>query len=208
LNIGLSVAKGEYIARMDVDDISITDRFERQVGFLENNLNYGLVGSNYYEINDFGKVIGEVLLPSSDLEIRNTIFKFNPYNHSSVIMRKNVIDRCGKYNEKYTMAQDYELWFRILAISKGRNLKEKLLLKRNPENSITKFRKKKQIYYSMLAWIRGRHYIDPKKIYYIYLIKLIFMYLIPSFAIPLLRRNFSREKQIRNGIYYSAKLEK
>ena len=56
LNKGIQMARGKYIARMDADDISYPHRFETQLKFLENNKDYALVGSSYYQMNERGEM--------------------------------------------------------------------------------------------------------------------------------------------------------
>jgi len=206
LNKAISIAQGKFIARMDADDVSLPTRLEKQADFLEKNPKVGVVGSNYYEIDEKGKKIGEVILPSHDAQIRKVIFRFNPINHSTVMIRKKVFDELGLYNEHLRYAQDYELWFRILNNYEVFNLSEKLLLKRNPKDSITMARKREQMYYSSVAWKIGTKYLKAPLEAYIYYLKFKLFHLIPPFMIPFLRFFSTKERHRRLNKYYIIRL--
>ena len=206
LNKAISIAEGRYIARMDADDISFTDRLEQQVDFMESHPDMGVVGSCYYEIDETGKKVGEVILPADDLEIRKALFKFNPFNHGTVMIRVEALKELGSYDEKLLHAQDYELWFRILSRYRGCNLSEKLLLRRNPKDSITVSMKREQIRDTVMALRLGRRYMRVSAIAYIHYLKYQLLRLIPSSMIPILRSLLSRERYRRLNKYYVIRL--
>jgi len=206
LNKAISTAQGRYIARMDVDDISLPERFQKQLEFMERSPDIGVVGTSYYDIEDDGKKMGEIILPIKDNQIRRAMTKFNPFNHSSVMIRSQALKEVGSYDEKLIYSQDYELWFRILNRYRGHNLPEKLLLKRNPKGSITVAIKRKQLYYSLMAWRMGRRHISNSIMDYRYYLRLKLMYLIPSFMIPILRNAFTRQRCRRQNRYYVVNL--
>jgi len=115
LNTGLALAHGPYIARMDSDDIAEPARLEKQVGYLDAHQNVGLLGTAYTEIDDRGATLRTVTPPATDLELRRTLAKFNPFMHASVIFRMSVIERCGPYKEDelFWYSEDYEMWVRM-----------------------------------------------------------------------------------------------
>lgn len=124
LNYGISVAKGEYIARMDADDISESIRFERQIEVFLNDPEIGLCGT-------WAKVIGSNLLlkvESDYEEIKCKLLFTNQFVHSSVIFRKEHLDKFGLfYEEKNFPAEDYALWINTSEKIKMFNLRECLL---------------------------------------------------------------------------------
>ncbi len=135
LNIGLSIAQGKYIARMDADDISLSNRFRKQVSFLEQNNDYGIVGSNAKIISRENKVIS---YPLTDNEIKYSLIFFNPFIHSSVIIRKSILDENKlHYDETKLHVEDYDLWVKIMSYSKGYNIEESLVLYRIHENQVS-----------------------------------------------------------------------
>lgn len=112
-NIGISQACGEYIARLDADDISLPDRFAKQVDFLNSNQDHILVGSGAYLINEHDANIGILAYQSSFGEILPYIFFVNRFVHSSIMFRKSFFDNYGGYKE-LLKAQDYEYYLRML----------------------------------------------------------------------------------------------
>jgi len=128
LNKGLKLAHGDYIARMDADDISHPKRLEKQYTYLQKNNDIALLGTAAYNIDEKGEVISNRNVPLSFEEIKENIKMVNPIIHPSVMFRKKDIIDIGCYNEKYTKVQDYELWFRAIANGlKAENLEEQLL---------------------------------------------------------------------------------
>jgi len=136
LNKGLALAKGEYIARQDVDDLSLPFRIEKQISYLDKNRDIGLLGTAYHTQNDqIG--ISLSLPPLHDTDIRWQMLFHNAFCHSSVVFRK-YFPGVGQlfYDESLSYSQDYELWGRILALSNVENLGEPLLLYRQHPKSI------------------------------------------------------------------------
>ena len=105
LNKGLSLATGEYIARMDADDISFKKRFEKQVEILESNENIGLVNSQCYIFPNKKKV--EPPMFHNDIE-KVLKYSVNCVVHPVVMLRKSIIENYGlKYSEKYLHRRYY-----------------------------------------------------------------------------------------------------
>lgn len=128
LNKALGLTQGNYIARMDADDISHPNRLERQYGYLQNNQEISLVGTTAYNIDENGEVISERNVPLTYENIKEKIKMVNPIIHPSVMFKKEDILAIGGYNEKFKKVQDYELWFRIIANGlKVENLEDRLL---------------------------------------------------------------------------------
>jgi glycosyltransferase involved in cell wall biosynthesis len=113
LNRGLSLSRGDYIARMDSDDISLPNRLEIQWAAMESDPNLDLVGSFYEVIDGSGKVC-EVKTLIQDTAYRLWRLQFhNVYGHGTVMLRKRKVLTAGGYDEKLTFAQDYDLWSRL-----------------------------------------------------------------------------------------------
>jgi hypothetical protein len=128
LNKGLAVARGEYIARMDADDVAMPHRFERQVTFLENYPDIGILGSSCQMVDTNGREQRLYQMPTSDLQIRWTSLLANPFWHPTVMMRRDVlIQNSLKYDEAFQTTQDYDLWTRMLKYTRGANLDEPLI---------------------------------------------------------------------------------
>ncbi|MCC6323472.1 glycosyltransferase family 2 protein [Candidatus Nomurabacteria bacterium] len=125
LNKGLKEAKGEYIARIDDDDIWVDKyKLEKQVEFFENNKDYVLVGTGVIMANENGEELFRYLLPEKDYDIKNKLLGKNCFAHSSVLFRKDSAIKCGGYSEdKDTLhIEDYDLWLKLGTIGKLANL--------------------------------------------------------------------------------------
>jgi glycosyltransferase involved in cell wall biosynthesis len=127
-NLGLKIAKGTYIARMDADDISYPTRLEKQATFLEKHSGIFLVGSNADVIDKKGRIIGEKLEPLSPGEIYDSYMTFHPLIHPSCMFRRKVNGKPFAYQIKYNANNDYYTFFKTLCSGqKYTNLEEKLI---------------------------------------------------------------------------------
>lgn len=131
LNKALTLAQGEYVARMDADDVALPHRLERQVAFLETHSDVGILGSRVYLIDADGCGLGVQDMPTSDLQIRWTSLISNPFLHPTVMLRRNLLREYNlRYDEDLQTSQDFDLWLRMLPHARGANLAEPLLLYR------------------------------------------------------------------------------
>ncbi len=113
LNWAIGFAHGEYIARMDADDISEQGRLYGQSQYLDRNPNVGLVGGWYYQIDELGQIVGVYQPPESDYELRRNLWARQHLAHGTFMFRKKVIEETGNYNESYRYSQDYEFLLRV-----------------------------------------------------------------------------------------------
>lgn len=146
LNRGIALARGDLIARMDADDISLPDRFETQVQFLYENPDVDLVGSWVEFIDQNGKTTGEVSkYPGSAMGLRWGLFFENHLWHPTVMARRSFFDCADVYDEAFDTTQDYELWARSNLHSRYRNIQKVLLKYRMHDSSISKLRNTSQM---------------------------------------------------------------
>lgn len=104
----------EYIARMDADDISMPERFSKQMAFLEEHPEIDVVGGAIDEINEKGEHRGKVIVyPETPVECRAFFAKRNPHAHPAVLFRESFFDKLGgkKYRPEYRQNQDTMLWY-------------------------------------------------------------------------------------------------
>jgi glycosyltransferase involved in cell wall biosynthesis len=145
LNRGLAAAKGEYMARMDADDVAMPRRLEKQVSFLRAHPEVGILGCCSVNIDLKGRRVGGSTMPESDLEVRWVSLLGNPFIHSSVMIRRGLLVSEGlKYYEALETTQDYELWTRVLRHTRGGNLPDSLIWYRRGDN-VTRRRRTSQL---------------------------------------------------------------
>ncbi len=126
LNRGLELARGEYIARMDQDDISSPERLEKQVQYMQTNLDVDVCGSWAELIRDRASEIWKY--PTGHAEIFARMFFENTLIHPSVIMRSSALHQFGlSYDGSATHFEDYDLWSRALPLLRFANIPEVLL---------------------------------------------------------------------------------
>lgn len=124
LNHCLKYVKTEYVARMDGDDWSEPERFEKQIDFLENHPEYDLVGTGV-SVFDGKKVIASIKKPQYPTS--NDMINGSSFSHATIMTHKYVYDQLGGYSLDKTAlrVEDIELWFRFFSKGfKGYNIQE------------------------------------------------------------------------------------
>ena len=127
LNIGINLAAGKYIARMDADDVALATRFEEQVEFMNEHPDIVVLGGAVELIDTKGQVLHTVRRPLEDAEIRVAMLSYSPLYHPAVMMRKEAVVAVGGYREALLDADDYDLWLRIAEFGRMANLDRVIL---------------------------------------------------------------------------------
>lgn len=161
-NIGLALSmnkafthsSGEYIARMDADDIATQDRIEKEVKLLKNeNCDFICTGYSYIDEND-NKIDGSYIY-YNPIQLKKSLVTTNSIHHPTVLMRREVFEKVNGYRD-FPCSQDYDLWLRLLENNcKFSMIDEPLLLYRIRENSTTnrkKFMQACTLYYISLLF--------------------------------------------------------
>lgn len=130
LNRGVERATGEFIARMDADDVADPKRIESQVAFMETHPDVGLLGTGFHEIDGAGRILGVKSFPTDDRSLRETLIRYNPFFHASVMLRRDVFATVGLYDPGWPYVEDYELWLRVARRYRVANLAEPLGMRR------------------------------------------------------------------------------
>lgn len=112
LSLGLHYARGEYITRMDGDDISYPHRLQIQVEFMRNNPDVSVLGTAFEVLDLSGNPISVVRHPLSDTGIRQAMIYKNPICHPTVMFKREVVETVGGYLGGYH-SEDYDLWIRL-----------------------------------------------------------------------------------------------
>ena len=136
LNCGCSLARGTYIARMDADDVSLAERFERQLDYLERHPNIGLLGTWIQDIGPNGEPGPVWPLPTTPSLIPWFLMFGNCIAHPTVMGRRELIQTLG-YRTEATHVEDYDLWCRISTVSGLANLPEVLVKYRVLNQSVS-----------------------------------------------------------------------
>ena len=167
LNRCLDVSEGLYIARMDGDDVSVANRLERQVDFLDQHPEYALVGTAMLPFNEEGDRPARYAKPEPDA---NDMLNRSPFFHATIMMRKEAYDQIDRYfvSKRTVRAQDYDMWFRFFARGlKGYNLQEPLYRVLEDEKAIKRRTLKTRCYevQTRLIGYKLLHYPLYKYIY-------------------------------------------
>lgn len=127
LNFGLGQSCGEYVARMDADDIAHPEKLQHQIDFLEKNKDIQLVGTNFEFIDETGKTLMQKKLPEFHADIEFMMPFIDSVLHSSILTYKKVLLDSGGYDMNYSSVEDDELFLRLLTLGyKMHNLQKTL----------------------------------------------------------------------------------
>lgn len=141
LNIGLKLAKGKYIARMDSDDISLPRRFELQIELLEKNQEIILCGTSF-KLMDSCEIINH---PTNHFEIVVKLLEGTTFGHPTVMIRNEALKTNKiEYNHEFEPAEDYYMWTQLVKFGKVENISEPLLLYRVHSNQVSSLYAEKQ----------------------------------------------------------------
>ena len=136
LNKGCRLARGKYIARMDADDISLSDRLAKQVHYMETHPDIGILGTWIEYIDESGKRYGQWRMPAQPGLVGWSLIFGTCLAHPTVIMRRDVLESLHFYRPEALHVEDYDLWTRASFSTKLANLPEVLLQRRKRAESI------------------------------------------------------------------------
>ena len=139
----LKLSKGKYLAIFDHDDISIPTRLEKEVDYLDNNPDVGVV-SGWLEF--FGERTQIHKTPENDTDIKIWLTEDCYIAHTAAMIRKSVlVNNNIEYEEYYSPAEDYRLWARLMDVTYFHNLQEVLVKYRWYKNNTTNKQLKKML---------------------------------------------------------------
>ena len=195
LNKCIEISNGEYIARHDLDDYSLKERFKKQITYLERHTSTAILGTGILLSNENG-IWGEEIMPRI---VKNEDFLFNnPYKHGSVMFRRSELVRAGGYRvAKETLRnEDYELFMRMHLFCRGENLREPLYCFCEDKSAI---KRRKYRYRINEARVRLRGFralgLLPRGIPYV--IKPLIVGLVPS---PVLKRLQNKRRKKKSNL--------
>lgn len=179
LNRCLNVAKGEYIARMDDDDISTKNRIEKQVTFLDEYPEYGIVGCNSWLIDDNG-TWGESIMPEYPCK-KDLLFTVT-HLHPSIMVRKSELLKINGYRDlkRTRLCQDYDLYMRLYASGvRAYNIQDKLFYYNQTSQTFFK-RTFKERLNEVICRYEGFRLLGLYPVGFLYLLKPLVAYFIPN----------------------------
>lgn len=186
LNRCAKVACGKYLARMDGDDISMINRLEMQVNFLDGHPEYAIVGTYMQAFDEKGD---RNIISVRQKPCKYDLAKMTPFNHATVLIRKSVFEALGGYHstELTERCEDVDLWFRFFAAGyQGYNLTEPLYRVREDRTTFKRRSWKSSFQASLVVW-RGIRMLGLPWYYSVYTLKPVVSQLTPIFIKRLFR---------------------
>lgn len=165
LNEGIRRAKGEFVARMDADDVSRPIRFERQLKYLQSNTDCVAVGCDLLVIDPEGDPVMTVChdIDHDVIEAKLLQGEHGVISHPSVMMSRSALLAVGGYREEYEPVEDFDLWFRLAEVGKLANLQEVLFNYRQHGKNVvfTQTDRQKRLVDPIVAQARRRRSLPP-----------------------------------------------
>lgn len=187
LNRCLKSAKGKYIARMDGDDISLPDRFQKEVDFLNFNMNYSIVSSPMYYFDEHGIF----MQGKGGKEPTEKDFMYStPFCHAPCMVRREAYLQVGGYSEdsKFFRVEDYHLWFKMYKAGfRGYILDEPLYKMRDSREALKRRNFKNRLNESLLKYLIWRDFSLPFWMS-IYILKPLVTFLLPNIVFSQIRK--------------------
>lgn len=140
LNKGISLSRGEFIARQDADDISLPERFARQIDYLVSHKSCGLLGTGSIILDDRQLTTRRHQHPTSNGKLQMNLLFDSFFVHSSVMLRRSALDEVGVYptDPERNPPEDFDLWLRLARKFEVANLSEPLVMYREVPGSISR----------------------------------------------------------------------
>ena len=113
LNLGLKECTGEYVARLDSDDVALPERLALQSSYLDMHPEVAVVGSDAEEINESGVITGHRFMPHDPSAVTKRLVWRNALIHPTTMFRRTVVVELGGYNTECRHVEDFELWLRV-----------------------------------------------------------------------------------------------
>ena len=189
LNLGLTHCESRYIARIDADDLWHKDKLRRQLNYMESHPECALLGTAYEEIDEYGKYLRAATVPLlvGDEQLKSSMVRFNPFFHSSIIVRNGVVKLLKGYDERRQYAQDYNLWVRLAEKHNIANLPEVLAYRRVTADNISVKKERLQRLSALKSKVLAIKLLNKSLLNYRFLLNDIAVIVLPTVLISLIR---------------------
>ncbi|MBK5961830.1 hypothetical protein CCR97_27005 [Rhodoplanes elegans] len=151
LNTGVEAARGAYLARLDADDVAMPNRLSRQLSAMTARPSLGLLGSWAETIDADGRPIGRLTPETDPGALVALLQRTNPFIHSSLMLRTDLVRRLSGYRAAFEAAEDYDLWLRVAEVAEVGNLPEPLIRYRWHGGNVTSRKEVRQCFSVRLA---------------------------------------------------------
>ena len=170
LNFGLKLCKGEWIARLDTDDLCESDRLKKQLYVAESSDKLGLVGSDAIFINKFDQNLFHYSYPQNHEKLKNNLLSCKHFfPHSSAFYNRELVESLGGYRERAGVSEDWDLWLRIARKKEIKNINEPLVKIRIHDTQVSKTNYINQAYDTKIVVIANllnkRKNYDPLEVF-------------------------------------------
>ncbi len=162
LNLALAKTKGKYIARMDGDDIALSNRLATQVSYLQRYRNIVAVGGQVEMIDSESEIFAYKHFPTDPHRLREMIMWMVPLQHPVMMARASVYKKC-RYDENFKTAEDVEMFLQLMRYGELGNVSQVVYQYRKADTSNGYHNLKQTFYLTLLARLRGvtRHGYTP-----------------------------------------------
>lgn len=206
LNKCLELVKGEYIARQDGDDISLPTRLEKEVNVLDTNPEYSIISTAmmFFDENGVWGISNPIKEPHKEDFVKGT-----PFCHAPCMVRKKAFDDVKGYtvDKKLLRVEDYHLWFKMYSKGcRGYNIKEPLYKMLDDKNANRRRKYRYRIYESYVKYL-GFRMLDIPYRYYIYILRPLFVGLLPKYIYNMLRKRRDNKYLVRFLKYSNPELK-
>src|SRR5206468_9751769 len=156
LNEAIGLSRGEFIARMDADDIAMPDHLQTQVNFLRAHSDVVLLGGGYELIDGAGRLLTKIIPPGDDATLQEyALSGRTPICHPLAMMRHDAVNRVAGYDESLAVAQDLDLWLKLGEIGNLACVPDILLRYRQHPQSVSEKKQSLQVQNMRLACERA-----------------------------------------------------
>ena len=138
-NVGIAAAKGEWLGILDSDDVAMPERFEEQMKLADNRKDVVLIASGSISTNEKGQPIKDHKYPTDHKSLVRRLHTKQAFpHHSSMVYRRDVVEKLGGFNSRYVGSEDYDLWLRLSEVGKVAAIGKPLVKFRTHEHNISK----------------------------------------------------------------------